>query len=304
MTKEVKKQDEPKNAVLAAMGKAQKPGTMAGLKHTDVSTVLASMSAQVAQALPKHLTPERVIQMASGLIAKNPAIAECTAPSLMGAVMQASVLGFPPVDSLGYCYFVPYNRNIAPRGTPAKWVKEVQFQIGYKGFIELARRSGKIKMVYAEVVREGDEFEHSLGLNPVLEHKPSGQTSGTITHAYGVAHYVDGGYNFIVLSRAEIEGLRQRSPMQKATPSGPWATDYAAMAKSKAIKQLSKYMPLTLDYYDQQQTDGATMKPENFANNQTGTLQVETLDYANPEDVSETLYIDEKTGEILTPVNE
>ena len=136
-----------KEAMQAATGKLtvkekiSQTNSMLGLTQSEISSYLMNMKNQVAAVLPKHLTTERVLQMAATTIKKNPKIAQCTPASLLGAVMQASILGFPPVDALGYCYFVPYGRD-------------VQFQIGYRGLVELARRSGKIKTVYAEVVRE------------------------------------------------------------------------------------------------------------------------------------------------------
>ncbi len=261
-----------KEAMQAATGKLtvkekiSQTNSMLGLTQSEISSYLMNMKNQVAAVLPKHLTAERVLQMAATTIKKNPNIAKCTPASLLGSVMQASILGFPPVDALGYCYFVPYG-------------KDVQFQIGYRGYIELARRSGKIKTVYAEAVREGDEFNVEYGVNRKLEHKPCMDSSKPITHVYAVCHYNDGGYNFVVLSRSDVERLRMRSPMQKGAPSGAWATDYEAMAKAKALKQLSKYLPLNIDQASAIATDETVLKPENF---QDGTTRIEDIEYSDP----------------------
>lgn len=221
------------NKAATALSKATKKGTLAGLKHTDIQTVLEAMKSQISQALPKHLTPERIIQMSTTLITQNPKLSECSVQSLVGAVMQASILGFRPVEALGQCYFVPYKGHI-------------QFQIGYKGYIDLARRSGQIQTIFAYVVRESDDFTYQLGLSPDLKHTPKSDPTEKITHVYAVAKYKDGGYNFVVLTRQEVEELRKRSPFQKAEQlDGAWKTDYANMAKAKAIKQLAKYLPLS-----------------------------------------------------------
>jgi recombination protein RecT len=245
-------------------------GSFAGLNQGEIGQYLSGMKDRVAQVLPKHLTADRVLQMAATTIHRNPAIAKCSPASLLGSVMQASILGFPPVDALGYCYFVPYG-------------KDIQFQIGYKGLVELARRSGKIKMVYAEVVREGDEFTAEFGLKPTLEHKPKFDSTKPLTHAYAVCHFNDGGHNFVVLSRSDIERLRMRSPMQKGMPAGAWATDYDAMAKAKALKQLSKYLPLNIDQAEAIATDEAVLKPENF---ERGAVKIEDVTYE--EQIEET----------------
>lgn len=259
---------ESKAANLGASGnalqKAAKQNSLAGLKHREVNEVLSSMRLQIAQALPKHLTADRMIQMATSIITKNPKIGECNLASLMGAVMQASLLGFKPIDSLGQCYFVPYGGS-------------VQFQIGYKGYIELARRSGQIKMIYAEVVKAGDEFSYKLGLNPELNHIPA-ESRGEMTHVYAVVHYKDGGYNFIVLPKSHVEKLRMASPMQKRGVSGAWVEWYEEMAKAKAIKQLAKYMPLDIDT-ESIATDETIIKPENFQEGKLMIEEVEQVDY-------------------------
>ena len=260
--------------VKKAMAKSSKKNTLAGLKHTDISTVIESMRPQIAQALPKHLTADRVIQMATTLIAQNPKIAECSASSLMGAVMQASILGFKPVSALGECYFVPYGG-------------EVQFQVGYKGYISLARKSGNLETIHSFVVRKDDDFEYELGLHPILKHIPNG-SDGDITHAYAVVKYKDGGYNFVVLSRQEIERLRCRSPFQKPDKVlGAWKTDYEAMCKAKAIKQLAKFMPSEIeDLHRASQSDEAIITDKSFSNNQTG-INPEAFSYEAQEEVEE-----------------
>lgn len=263
--------------VQAAMRKsvstrAKEQNSLAGMTQGDIASYLAPMKSRIAAALPKHLTADRVIQMASTTIARNPNIAKCTPASLLGSVMQASILGFPPVDALGYCYFVPYGN-------------QVQFQIGYRGMVELARRSGRIKMVFAEVVREGDEFEVEFGLEPKLRHIPKLDPSKPMTHAYAVCHFTDGGHNFVILSRQEIERLRLRNASQKKGVSGAWATDYEAMAKAKVLKQLSKYLPLNIDTMTAIQTDEAVITPDNFANGEYKIEEAVFTDISNEQEV-------------------
>lgn len=259
-----------------ALAKASKTGTMAGLKATDIGQVLNSLKGQIVSALPKHLTADRMIQMASTLIGQNPKIAECSAGSLVGAVMQASILGFEPVAALGQCYFVPYGGH-------------VQFQIGYRGYVKLAQNSKELKNIYAEVVREGDTFEYELGLMPKLRHVPNVSGDGTekITHVYAVAHLNNGGYQFIVLTRKQVELLRLRNPMQAKSvqPSGAWATDYDEMAKAKSIKKLSKYLPLSVDMMKAVASDEAIIDTKVFAADGTG-VNVDMLQYDSYEVVS------------------
>ena len=130
----------------------------------------------------------------------------------------------------------------------------------------------------------GDEFEYQLGLHPKLDHIPKVGPESNITHVYAVAHYKDGGYNFIVLTKSEVEALRLRSPMQKAIPSGAWKTDYEAMAKAKAIKQLSKYMPLSDEMVNAVRADEAVINQKALSNNRTGIL-LDELDYPEGETI-------------------
>lgn len=168
--------------------------------------------------------------------------------------------------------------------------------------IELARRSGKIKTVYAEVVREGDVFEVELGLYPTLKHKSSFDSSKPMTHVYAVCHFNDGGHNFVVLSRSEVERLRMRSPMQKGTPSGAWATDYDAMAKAKALKQLSKYLPLNIDQVEAIASDEAVIKVDNFdggrAKSECFEYEISEIEDVPEEEAKEEITVDAETGEV------
>lgn len=255
-------------------------GSFKGMKQSQIAQALQAWGSNLQMTLPKHLTPDRFIQMATSIIAKNPAIAECSAQSVIGAILQASILGFPSVEALGYCYFVPFNNK-----RPGGWVKEVQFQIGYKGLMDLARRSGKIETIHAFVVVEGDEFAYELGLNPTISHKPCGEVAdpdgGNVRFAYAVVKYSDGGFGFEVLPKARIEQLRMRSPMARNGLTGAWKTDYESMAKAKAIKQLAKSMPLTIDAMSTIASDERVIHADSF---REGVLDIDATDAAEAAD--------------------
>lgn len=279
-----------KEAAQQAMQKtsrAKPPATMKNMKTGTIGDILIKYKPMIAQVLPRHLNPDRMIQICTNLIAKNPSIAECTTASIIGAVTQASILGFKPVSALGHCYFVPYNRK-----SGNQWVKEVQFQIGYKGYIDLARRSGELKTIHAACVYEGDQFSYELGLFPELKHVPTGlhEAPEKMTHVYAVAHYKDGGYNFVVLSKKQIESLRLRNPAEKKGFNSPWRTDYDKMSMAKAIKQLSKFMPLSEETTLAMASDEAIIKPEDFSEG-----KLEEINHPDYEDA----VVDTSTGEVL-----
>lgn len=274
---------ENKTSIQNALAKVKKQGNLANMNSREVGDVLQAMRGQIELALPKHLSVDRMIAMATTIITKNPAIAKCSAASLMGAVMQASILGFRPVESLGQAYFVPYGGN-------------VQFQIGYRGYIDLARRSGQILDLYSECVYSNDEFKYELGLERTIKHIPAEGNRGAFTHVYAVVRYKDGGYNFVILNKAEVELRRMRSPMQKATPSGAWATDYPEMAKAKAVKSLSKYMPMSDEFIKAVETDEAVITENALSKNKTGLVleELDSIPYA--EEVPDN--VDTTTGEV------
>lgn len=272
--------------------KSAKLPTMSGMNSGKISDLLGKYRSSIAQVLPKHLNADRMIQICTTLIAKNPDIANCTTASIIGAVTQASILGFKPVAALGHCYFVPYNNKQAD----GSYAKEVQFMIGYKGFIDLCRRSGELKTIHAACVYEGDQFSYQLGLYPELKHVPSAPIESVekLTHAYAVAHYKDGGYNFVVLKKPQIESLRLRNRSQKNYINGAWKSDYDKMSMAKAIKQLATFMPLSEETQLAVQSDEAIIKPDDFSHDHSGKLDNISVPFEDAE-------VDEETGEVLTP---
>ncbi|EFN8903469.1 exodeoxyribonuclease VIII [Escherichia coli] len=116
--------------------------------------------------------------------------------------------------------------------------------IGYRGMIDLARRSGQIASLSARVVREGDEFSFEFGLDEKLIHRPGENEDAPVTHVYAVARLKDGGTQFEVMTRKQIELVRSLS---KAGNNGPWVTHWEEMAKKTAIRRLFKYLPVSIE---------------------------------------------------------
>lgn len=273
------------------------PATLTGMKSNQVQDLLEAYKLQIANAIPKHLTPERVIQVATTLIVRNPDIAACTTASLIGAVMASSMLGFEPIPQLGSVYFVPFNN---------KGRKEVQFIIGYRGMIQLARRSGEVETIYAEAVFENDSFSYTLGLNPDIKHDPATGNRGAMTHVYAVMKYKEGGFNFIVMSRADVDKIRSRSQASKSSFS-PWNSDYEQMAKKTVIRQLFKYAPISVELQKNVITDGAVIDPNTIKD---GTLPVEEMEVeegsyedVTPEENDEQGEDNGESDEVLKPAS-
>ena len=202
-----------------------------------IAAYLKKMGPEIEKALPKHMDADRMARIALTTIRTNPKLLECSVPSLLGAVMQAAQLGLEP-GLIGHCYLVPFKNGKTGQ-------TDVQFIIGYKGMIDLARRSGQIENIYAHAVYSNDEFDYELGLEPKLKHKPYMKGDrGEFIGAYAVAHFKDGGYQFEFMSKEEIEKRRKRS---RAANNGPWVTDYEEMGKKTVIRHMWKYLPISIE---------------------------------------------------------
>jgi recombination protein RecT len=214
-----------------------------------IAAYLKKMGPEIEKALPKHMDADRMARIALTTIRTNPKLLECSVPSLLGAVMQAAQLGLEP-GLIGHCYLVPFKNGKTGQ-------TDVQFIIGYKGMIDLARRSGNIESIYAHAVYSNDTFEYEYGLHPKLVHKPAMTERGEFIGAYAVAHFKDGGYQFEFMPKEEIEKRRKRS---KAANAGPWVTDYEEMAKKTVIRHMWKYLPISIEIQQQAAQDGVVRK--------------------------------------------
>lgn len=210
-----------------------------------IHAYLKKMLPEIQRAMPKHLDADRLARLALTTMRTNPKIMECSLPSLMGAVMQAAQLGLEP-GLLGHCYLVPfYNKHTNKQ--------DVQFIIGYKGLLDLVRRSGEITAIAAHEVREHDQFSFQYGLEEQLLHQPKiDGERGEVYAYYAYARFKDGGHAFLVMSRQEMLAYRDRFAKSK---SGPWATDFDAMAKKTVLRQLVKYLPLSVEVFHQLSSD-------------------------------------------------
>lgn len=208
-------------------------------KPKTLHTMLEAMKGEIARCLPKHLTADRMTRVALTEVRKNPKLAACDQASFLGAIMQCSQLGLEPGGVLGHAYLLPFDNKKEGK-------KEVQLIIGYKGLLDLARRSGQIKSMEARAVYANDKFRVSFGLTPELFHEPNlgAGDRGALTHVYAVAHLVGGGTQFEVMSLAEVQKVRQQS---QAGNYGPWVTHFEEMAKKSALRRLFKYLPVSLE---------------------------------------------------------
>jgi recombination protein RecT len=224
------------------MQRQQPAGRMAGATGGPINTIedlLKKHGPEIALALPQHVTPERLLRIALSEVRRNPRLAQCSAPSLLGAIFTCAQLGLEPGGALGHCFLIPYR-------------DECQFQIGYKGMIELARRSGQIQSLSARAVYENDHFEYSYGLHEDLIHQPGTGERGELTHAYAVAKLMDGGVQFEVMDRYELEDIRDGSQGYQTAikynkKDTPWISSFDEMCRKTVIRRMFKYLPVSIE---------------------------------------------------------
>ena len=223
----------------------------AGNPQKTMRDLINRMSGEIAKALPSVMTPERFTRITLSALSNNPTLAECTPSSFMGAMMTAAQLGVEPNTPLGQAYLIPYknNKKITDPDGKTRWIQqlECQFQLGYKGMLDLAYRSGEISVIQAHTVHENDTFEVEFGLDAKLTHKPKmdGDRGKAIAY-YAMFRTKDGGYGFEVMSVDDINEHARK--FSKSFGNGPWQTNFDEMAKKTVLKKVLKYAPLKSDF--------------------------------------------------------
>lgn len=203
---------------------------------------IEAMKGEISKALPEVITPERFTRMALTAISTNGQLANSSPRSFLGALMNAAQLGLEPNTPLGQAYLIPFRNGKTGE-------IETQFQIGYKGLIDLAHRSGEFSVIYAKEVYENDDFDFEYGLEPRLEHKPhTGEDKGAVTHYYAVFRLVNGGFGFDVMSRNEVLAHVKRYSQSYSKGFSPWTTNFDEMAKKTVLKRVLKYAPIKTEF--------------------------------------------------------
>lgn len=246
-------------------------------KGKTIFDIIQAGAKQFATALPKHINTDRFVRIAITTIRQNPKLAQCSQESLLGALMVSAQLGLEP-GVLGQCYLIPYGR-------------ECQFQIGYKGMIELLRRSGQLKDIYAYSVYENDDFEITYGLDRNLIHKPNLSNKGNFLGCYCVAILKDDTRAFEYMTKEEIEAHAKK--FSKTFGNGPWKTDFEAMSHKTVVKKMLKWLPLSVEFLENIEKDDKSFKVTDTKN----TEDIEIIE-------SDGDIINAETGEFIEEAGE
>jgi recombination protein RecT len=213
-----------------AQGGAKEPG-----KALTFTGLVEQMKPRMAELLPKHLTPERMMTLIFLAAAKTPRLKECTPISLFTAVMNASRLG---LEIGQHAHLVPFKNK---RGDT-----ECALIPDYRGLVHLAVNSGKVKHIDVRAAYKDDVFDYALGSQPFILHKPKlggSRHQDDLLCFYTITWLTDG--TVIIgepMTKDEVDAIRKRS---KAANDGPWVTDYVQMGKKTVVKRDCKMLPQT-----------------------------------------------------------
>lgn len=236
--------------------------------------MLTLMADEIKKALPENVKSERFRRIALTAFNGNAQLQQCEPTSFLAAMMQSAQLGLEPNTPLGQAYLIPYGRN-------------VQFQVGYKGILDLAHRTNQYKNIQANIVYEKDEFDIEYGLNPKLKHIPNmKEDRGQAIGYYAVYNLINGGQGFEYMTRAEVE--RHAQKFSKTYKKGPWQTDFDEMAKKTVLKKVLKYAPMSTELQEATAIDERVVNEENIKD-KDGNKFI-NVDWS---------YVDKETGEIL-----
>ncbi len=197
-----------------------------------MSGFLDKFKPQMAMALPKHLTPDRMARLALTAFSTNPDLQNCTPHSIAASVMTASTLGLEPGVN-GQGYLIPY------KGT-------CTFVPGWKGLVDIANRSGRCT-VWTGAVFEGDEFDYQLGDSPYVRHRPGDEDDpAKLTHVYAIGRV--NGSNWPVI---EVWTMRKvwhhRDKYNKVGSRHYSFKENEMYARKVPLLQVLKYMPSSIE---------------------------------------------------------
>lgn len=212
-----------------------------------------------------HERKSSFVNNITALVSNSANLQECVPMSLVYAGLKATALDLPLDPNLGFAYVIPFKNN-------KKGVTEAQFQIGYKGFIQLAIRSGQFLLINVTDIREGElkgedilTGEMSFSRVPDRESKPVVGYAAffRLTNGFSKTMYMTVGE---VKAHAGRYSQTYSSKNEYIRKASKWATDFDAMAKKTVLKLLlSKYAPLSVEMQNAIQNDQAVIDDQGEA---------------------------------------
>ena len=245
---------------------------------------------------PKKAT--RFVTAISSAVATNPALQNCDAATIVSAGLLGETLNLSPSPQLGQYYLVPFNDRKNNRTT-------AQFQLGYRGMLQLAQRSGEYKRINAMAVKEGellhyDPFNDEIELS-YIEDEEQREALPTIGY-FAMFEYHNGFRKVLYWSRAKMEAHAEKYSQGYRSKKGYtfWEKDFDAMGVKTMLRQLiSKWGVMSLEMQKAYEADGGVV-------NQDGSIDyVDNVDAApQPEPVPVTAEVVQEAPQQLDPMPE
>ena len=230
--------------IVRATGEVAEARALVSREESRFERMLDAAMPKLQRILPRAMSPERMYQLGLAAYKQTPALASCDPRTILSCLLKCTSLGLEPsvVNPLDQAYIVPKKGSAV-------------FMLGYRGVLELVRRSGQVRSIRARTVRERDDFDYSLGTDEWIRHRPfDGDDAGQLTHVYLVAELAGGGRYINVLTRREVMAHKAHS----VTPNGPCRTDEEAMWRKTAVHASEPWLPMSVEACDAIRADGST----------------------------------------------
>lgn len=223
----------------------QAPGGVPASRPANLRERIAGLESAFQAAMPRGMESRLIIRDALNCLNRTRFLDECTADSVLGALMTCAQLGLRPgVPALGHAWILPFYD-----GQGRDRVRKAQLIIGYQGYADLAHRTGAVKSLIARSIHEKDYYEVHYGLRDELIHRPADVTTdrGSAIAYYCIVKLNSGGHSFLVMSRPEVEKHRDKFAMARKGGKivGPWVDHFDSMARKTTWLQVARWIPKT-----------------------------------------------------------
>lgn len=192
-------------------------------------------------------------------VQNNHKLAECEPQSILMASAVAGTLGLPIDPNLGQAYIIPYNIKIKEAGKPDRWVKKAQFQIGYKGLIQLGHRSQQFKGLNSIEVRQGEYIGVDRMTGEMdFEWIQDDDEREKLPIIGFVAYFklINGFEKSLYMTTSKMTAHGKK--YSKTFKFGQWQDDFVGMGKKTVLKLLiDKYAPKSVEMQKAIKTDQA-----------------------------------------------
>lgn len=271
---------------------------------TEISKYLKqdNIMQQLSETLGRNSAP--LVTSALTAIANNYQLKDATPVSVLTALMKAAALNLTVDPNLGFAYLVPYKRNFKENG---QWVNvtEAQLQIGYKGLVQLALRSGQIKSVNTGTIYESEfkGYNKITGEFTIDETIIPDEDKDEVAGYFAYVQLVNGGEVKQFSRKKQIEHFAKKYSkaysydLDNNKKSSPWSTEFNAMAEKTVLKQVLKFVPMSLEMQEAVSVDENDMKWAKRVDEETG---LEIPDQHQIENFDKDDYAAKKMEELKT----